>query len=322
MRILAWHVHGSWMTSFVSGNHQYLIPTLPARGEDGRGRGRTFDWPSTVVEISPDELEVAAIDLVLLQRPTELELFQKWSGRSLGEGGIPALYLEHNTPRGDVTDWVHPMAGRADIPIVHVSHFNQSMWDNGNAPTAVVEHGVPDYGPRYSGELESLAVVVNDPIRRWRITGMDLAARIAEQVPIHVYGMGTQDLDKHIRRGLAGVDNVSQAELHQRLPRHLAYLHPNRWTSVGMSLIEAMTLAMPVLVLSATAAPESVGPGAGLVSSNIDLLASQARWWSSQRHEAMTYGQAARAHALRRFALSRFLDDWDRLFTEAVHPPH
>ena len=26
MRVLAWHVHGSWMTSFVQGPHDYVVP--------------------------------------------------------------------------------------------------------------------------------------------------------------------------------------------------------------------------------------------------------------------------------------------------------
>ena len=42
------------------------------------------------------------------------------------------------------------------------------------APTTVVEHGVPDPGPLYSGELARIGVVINEPVRRWRATGTDL----------------------------------------------------------------------------------------------------------------------------------------------------
>jgi len=31
MRILLWHVHGSWTTSFVQGGHDYLLPLTPGR---------------------------------------------------------------------------------------------------------------------------------------------------------------------------------------------------------------------------------------------------------------------------------------------------
>lgn len=29
--VLAWHVHGSWMESFASGHHRYLLPVTGAR---------------------------------------------------------------------------------------------------------------------------------------------------------------------------------------------------------------------------------------------------------------------------------------------------
>jgi glycosyltransferase involved in cell wall biosynthesis len=97
---------------------------------------------------------------------------------------------------------------------------------------------------------------------------------------------------------------------------HFAYLHPYRWTSLGLSLIEAMTLGLPVLVLAATAAPEAVPAEAGLVSSNADEMAATAKRWLADPDEARERGRAAREHALRDFGLSRFLDDWDRLLKE------
>jgi hypothetical protein len=315
MRVLVWHVHGSWMTSFVSGPHTYLVPVLPDRGPDGRGRARTYPWPDHVVEITPEQLadpDVAAgIDAVVLQRTGELELTRRWTGRRAGPD-LPAVFVEHNTPRGDVAGWRHPLADTDRIPIVHVTRFNAAMWDCGRAPTLVIEHGVPDPGPRWTGERGSLGVVVNEPVRRWRVAGMDLAARVAEHVPIEVYGIGVTGLDRHIRRGLAGVhEDLPQACLHARLATHRAYLHPYRWTSLGLALIEAMLLGMPVLVVAATAAPESVPEPAGLVTSDPDRLATHARRLLADPDLARATGDAARRHALSRFGLARFLADWD-----------
>ena len=111
MNILLWHVHGSWTTAFVHGPHRYLLPVTPDRGPDGLGRARTWDWPDTVVELSPEELREAAIDVVILQRPHEAALVREWLGRE-----VPAIYLEHNTPgtdgagTGGVPETRHPMA--------------------------------------------------------------------------------------------------------------------------------------------------------------------------------------------------------------------
>jgi hypothetical protein len=61
--LLVWHVHGSWMESFVAGQHRYVIPVNPAKDADGRGLvGR--NWPRAQ-EVSVDELSDADIDLVI-----------------------------------------------------------------------------------------------------------------------------------------------------------------------------------------------------------------------------------------------------------------
>ncbi|WP_112238697.1 glycosyltransferase [Kribbella monticola] len=315
MRILAWHVHAAWMTSFVQGPHEYYVPVLPDRSADGKGRAQTYDWPDTVREITPEALRTTDLDVVLLQRPCEVELFARWAGRALGRHGVPAVYVEHNTPRGDVAEWKHPLAARADVPIVHVTEFNRTVWDNGIAPAFVIEHGVPDHGYGYVGDDDSLVAAINEPVRRWRVAGTDLVARVTEQVPVSVYGMGTAELPARIP-GLARVDDLSQAELHERMGRHFGYLHPYRWTSLGLSLIEAMMLGLPVLAVGATAAYEAVPPEAGLVSAAPDRLIETAQRWRRDPAEARARGQAARAHALRQFGLTRFLDDWDGLLKE------
>jgi hypothetical protein len=81
MRILLWHVHGSWTTAFVQGPHTYVVPVTPDRGPDGLGRARTWDWPESVVEVPPERLRDEEIDVVVLQRPHELALVDQWLGR-------------------------------------------------------------------------------------------------------------------------------------------------------------------------------------------------------------------------------------------------
>lgn len=318
MRVLVWHVHGSYLTSLVQGDHTYLLPVTPGRDADGRGRARTWTWPETAVEMTPEALRDTEIDVVVLQRPHELRLVEEWTGRRPG-ADLPAVYLEHNTPRGDVGDQRHPLADRADVPIVHVTSFNAAMWDSGRAPTTVVEHGIPDPGHRYRGDRRTLAVCVNEPVRRRRVAGVDLAAQVARQVPIEIYGMGLSGVEELVPAGLAAThEDLPQHELHGRLGSHVAYLHPYRWTSLGLSLIEAMTLGMPVLALSATAAPEAIPAGAGVVSSDVGVLARAARTLVANPERAREVGLAGRRHALHRFGLSRFLHDWDTTLKEVA----
>ena len=83
MRILLWHVHGSWTTSFVQGSHEYLLPVTPDRGPDGLGRARTWDWPAAAREIPVAELRDCEVDLLVLQRPHEIELAKRTLVRAL-----------------------------------------------------------------------------------------------------------------------------------------------------------------------------------------------------------------------------------------------
>lgn len=318
MRILLWHVHGSWTTAFVQGRHDYVVPVLPDRGPDGLGRARTWDWPASVVELPPARLTDPPPDVVVLQRDHDAQLLEQWTGLRAGID-VPAVRVEHDTPRGDVGDWRHPLADQTRIPLVHVTHFNAAMWDNGRAPVHVVEHGVLDPGPLWTGTTPRLCASINEPVRRWRVAGTDVAARIAQTVPLDVYGMGVDALTgRDPAFGTGKHQDLPQAELHERMAEHRAYLHPYRWTSLGLSLLEAMVLGSPVVVLSATAAAEAVPPSAGVVSADVDRLRAAARRYLEDPDEAAAAGAAGRAHTVRHFGLGRFLRDWDELLERWV----
>jgi glycosyltransferase involved in cell wall biosynthesis len=309
MNVLLWHVHGSWTTAFVQGPHTYLLPVLPDRGPDGLGRARTWEWPEAAVELAPEQLADAEVDVVILQRPHEEELCERWLGRRPGRD-LPAVYVEHNAPQGRIEEMRHPVADRDDVTLAHVTHFNDLFWDAGSTRTVVVEHGIVDPGYRYSGELPEAAVAINEPGRRRRVTGTDLLPRLNGVVPLRLFGIDAAEL--------GGIENLPQAELHAEMARRRAYLHPIRWTSLGLSLLEAMHLGMPVVVLATTEAVEAVPPEAGVVSTRVDVLSRGLRELIADPDLARERGRAARAAALDRYGLERFLADWDRLLEEVA----
>jgi Glycosyl transferases group 1 len=313
-RIVCWHVHGSWTTSFVHGDHTYLIPTATEHDAFGRGRAG-YPWPANAVEVAPADLADSDIDLVVLQRLEELALAEQWLRREPGRD-VPAIYVEHDTPAGAVPDTRHPLADRNDITLVHVTHFNALMWDSGRAPTAVIEHGVPDPGRRYTGELPRLGAAINEPIRRWRTVGTDLIPRFTGLAPLDVFGIDSEPLAGKL--GLApgtlrGHGSLPFDVMFTELARRRIYLHPFRWTSLGLALIEAMMLGMPVVALGTTEAVEAVPAGAGVVSVNPGRLVAGARQLLSDPAAARAAGERARAGALARYGLRRFLSDWDAL---------
>ena len=321
MNVLIWHVHAAWTTGFVSGPHRYLVPVVPDRGSDGRGRARTYPWPASAVEVTPAELASAPVDVVVLQRPEDEELARRWLGGRVPGRDVPAVWVEHNAPQGRIAELLHPAADRDDLVLVHVTATNALFWDSGTTPTRVIDHGIPDPGHRWTGELERAAVVVNEPIRRGRVTGTDLLPALSRALPVDLFGIGSEEAAAALRAegaDVTGIGDLAHGELVAELARRRVYLHPVRWTSLGLSLLEAMHLGMPVVALATTEVPEAVPPEAGVVSNRLPVLADALRRLGRDHEEAGRMGKAGRAAALERYGLDRFLAEWDALLGQVV----
>jgi glycosyltransferase involved in cell wall biosynthesis len=173
------------------------------------------------------------------------------------------------------------------------------------------------------------------------VTGTDLLAGFVRAgVPVDVFGIGTAGLADHLGVPIAAAGDLAAGEpatgdrpcagdlgeggdlplpvLHDALARRRCYLHTCRWTSLGLALIEAMLLGLPVVAVGSTEAYEAVPPQAGLVSTRLDRLLGAARDFVADPDLAAAVGAQARMAALRRYGLDRFLSDWDRLLEEVV----
>jgi hypothetical protein len=307
-RILVWHVHGSYLNALVRGRHEYLLPTTPARDADGAGR-LGYPWPASAREVPCDALRGEEIDVVIVQRSHEPALCELWTGRRPGRD-VPAIWLEHNAPQGRIDGMRHPAADHHGMLLVHVTHFNDLFWDAARTPTRVVEHGIVDPGYCYTGELERAAVVINEARRRGRVTGTDLLERFTAAAPLDLFGIDAA--------ALGGIGDVPYEALHGEIGRRRVYLHPVRWTSLGLSLLEAMHVGMPVVALATTETTEAVGPDAGVVSTDVARLVDALQRLLADPDEARERGIAARRAALGRYGLARFLTDWDAVLEEVA----
>lgn len=322
MRILIWDVHGGYTDALlqVPGEFWYLCDESAA----GLGRlvtqglrRRREDRPPNAIEVSLERLRDEPPDVVVAQRLEEVDALPQLLGRTPG-GDMGAIFLEHNTPKGRVPDTRHPLAERSGWHLVHVTHFNRLMWDNGDCPTTVIEHGVPDPGYRYTGELDRLAFVVNEPVRRWRTTGTDLLPEFAE-LSVDAFGIDGDQLLTTLsgrRPQLSFGGNLSSAELSDQLAQRRAYLHLTRWTSLGLSLINAMMLGLPVIALGTTEAYRAVPFEAGVCSTDVDELVDAARTLIREPELARRCGERARKYALDRFGLERFVAAWSNCLAD------
>lgn len=311
LRVLTWHVHGNYLYYLSHAPHDFYLVTLPGHPSGHAGRTGTLPWGDNVHEVDADKLHAQRFDCVLYQQR------RHWDEDRLtllapAQRALPAIYLEHDPPQWHPTDTHHPAAAAA-AHLVHVTHFNALMWNSdGAASTTVIEHGVVLPGSvRWAGDRSSGIVVVNHLARRGRRLGADVFEQARAQVPLVLVGMDSE------RSG--GRGEVPNLELAATMARHRFFFNPIRWTSLGLAVVEAMMVGLPIVALATTEMPSVIVNGVnGYADTRVPRLVAAMRQLLLDRDLAAEWGRGARRTALERFSIERFATDWDRLLTQVV----
>lgn len=310
LKILIWHIHGSYLNTLARLDHDWYLPVKPDRPEGYGGRGPTFDLPAYMREVAAEEVRNLKLDLIIFQTPKNYHE-DAYEILSDEQRAVPKIYLEHNTPKPHATDTRHPIDD-PNVLLVHVTHYNRLMWDNGRTPTLVVEHSVAiDPNALYTGELERGITVINGMQKRPRITGYDLFLQAQAAVPLDAVGMQTEVL--------GGLGDVPYRDLHNRLATYRFLFSPIRYTSLPLAVIEAMTIGMPVVALATTELPTVIEHGkSGYISCDPDALIEHMRYLLAHPQEARIMGAYAQRVARERFGLERFKRDWNAAFAHVL----
>lgn len=312
LRILTWHVHGNYLWYLSHVPHEIVLPVRPGRPHGYGGRSGAFPWPATVREVPADRIAEVDVDVVVYQAHRHW-LIDRHEVLSPRQRAVPQVVIEHDPPREVPTDTRHPVDDPHAL-IVHVTAFNELMWDCGATPTTVIEHGVVvPVGVRYLGHLARGITVVNGLAQRGRRLGADVFARAREQVPLDLVGMESERL--------GGLGEVRPPDLAAVMAAYRFYFHPVRYTSLGLSLCEAMTIGVPVVGLATTELPTIIDDGRnGFVATDPDRLVDAMRALLDDPDLARAVGAAGRATAAERFSIGRFVRDWDRLMRAVCGP--
>ncbi|HEX6555126.1 MAG TPA: hypothetical protein VF026_20345, partial [Ktedonobacteraceae bacterium] len=211
LKILIWHIHGSYLNTLARIEADWYLPVKPDRPEGFGGRGRTFDLPSYMREVPAERVRDLELDLIIYQTPKNYfeDQFEILSDE---QRLLPKIYLEHNTPKPDAVNTRHPVDD-PHVLLVHVTHYNRLMWDNGRTPTVVIEHSVAiDPSIRYSGHIERGITVINGMQKRPRIAGYDIFQHAQYRTPLDAVGMGTEEF--------GGLGDVPYRDLHRRVAEY------------------------------------------------------------------------------------------------------
>src|SRR5699024_4304677 len=200
--------------------------------------------------------------------------------------------------------------------LVHVTPHNALMWDSPHMQSCVIEHGV--VAPStclYTGQLARGITAINHLSKRGRRVGADLYEWMAGHAPLDLIGMGSEDLN-----GLGEIPNMEVSAL---MARYRFFFSPIRYASLGLSLVEAMMVGMPIVGIAATELPNVITNGVnGWVDSLPKRLIDCMHRLIDEPTLARRWGEAAREEAILRFSIERFIDDWNRLLGVMISPSY
>jgi len=310
LRILTWHVHGNYLYYLTQVPHDFFVVTKPGSPPGYAGREGHLRWGTNLHEVPHMLVAQSEFDCVLYQSRQHWDRDQ-YQLLSPAQRLLPRIYLEHDPPRQHPTDTLHWVQDRNTL-LVHVTPFNALMWDSGITPTRTIEHGVLiRSGVRHSGELEQGIAAINHLRRRGRRLGADLYTAVAERVPMQLIGMDSESLG-----GMGDIPNHQFADL---VSHYRCFFHPARYTSLGLAVIEAMMVGLPIVGLATTELTTVIKNGVnGYIDTDPHQLIKVMEQLLHDKALACAWGAAARLTAHKRFNIDRFVNDWLSTFAHVT----
>jgi len=315
LKVLTWHVHSNYLYYLSQVNGIFYLPVKSPAESGYVGRTPNFPWGKNVKEIPAEEVKYMDFDCILFQsnynpsRSTQNFLEEQVAVLSDDQlRNTPKVFLEHDPPRNHPTDTKH-LLYNSSIPLVHVTSFNQLMWDCGRTPTRVIEHGVPTpKNRRNRGQKQKGVVVINNLSQRGRRLGLDIFETVSKKIPLDLIGMGSESV--------GGLGEISPLELPQVLSEYRFFFYPARYTSLPLSLIEAMMAGLPVVTFATTELPTVItNDKNGYASTSLPFLIGKMKLLLDDENLSFRLGNEAQKTAQKRFSIQRFISDWKQCFT-------
>ncbi|QJE01205.1 glycosyltransferase family 4 protein [Massilia forsythiae] len=319
LNVLTWHTHGSYLYYLSHAPHEFHVLSRPGRPPGYGGRCGPFPFGPNVHDLPAEQAREREFDCILFQEDHHWHTDQH-ALLTPAQRALPRIYLEHDPPglaagTGGATAWPtdvrHPVDD-PDVLLVHVTPFNQLMWDSGRSPTRVIEHGVtiPD-GVRYRGDIARGLVITNHLARRSRRMGADLFGALRAQVPLDLVGIGSLDGDA-AGGSAGGLGEIDHPQLPAFAARYRFVFSPVRYASLSLSAIEAMMAGIPVVALATAEMATVIEHGvSGVAVTDTRLLQAAMRALLDDPVLARSLGAAGRRSARERFSIERFGADWD-----------
>src|SRR6185312_3248063 len=311
LRVLTWHIHGSYLYYLTQTDCIFYLPYKEGSSEEGYGgRTRSFPWGDNVINVPSEKVKDVEFDCILFQSKKNY-LQDQFEILTEEQRALPKIYLEHDPPRESPTNTKH-VVDDPDMLLVHVTYFNELMWNNNRTPTKVIEHGVMvDEKVSYSGEIKKGIVVINGIVKRGRRLGLDVFENVRKEIPLEIVGMGSEEV--------GGLGEINNRQLSEFIAQYRFFFNPIRYTSLGLSVCEAMMTGVPIIGLATTEMSVTIKNNySGFIDTNVNGLIQKMEMLLNDRDKAKKLGEGAKETAFEKFNTERFKRDWLETFNTVI----
>jgi hypothetical protein len=309
IKVFTWHQHGGYLYYLCQANCDFYLPVNENRSHGYSGKIMDDPLGDNVHEVAVEDIPNTPFDVILFQsqKHYEIDQYQIFSPEQLN---LPKVVVEHDPPCEHPTDTRHFVTDPS-VTLVQVTNFNRLMWDSGDVPTVVIDHGVVTPVIHTSSSLDRGIVVINNLHQRGRRLGLDIFEALQPRIPLDLVGLGTEEI--------GGLGPIRHDELPSFMAQYRFFFNPIRYTSLGLAIIEAMMVGLPIVGLATTELVSVIQSGVnGYISLDVDELESHMRRLLDDPDHARKLGENARAYAMNRFSIDRFAADWEALFYKVV----
>ena len=118
---------------------------------------------------------------------------------------------------------------------------------------------------------------------------------------------------------VGGLGEISNRQLPAFTAKYRFFFNPIRYTSLGLSVCEAMMAGLPIVGLATTEMVGTIENGfSGYVHTDIDFLIEKMKMLLENPGKAKQLGQGAQQAAREKFNIERFKKDWLQTFQQVT----
>jgi glycosyltransferase involved in cell wall biosynthesis len=317
MKIFTWNVHGGYLSMFSKLNYELYIPYTEGRPYNYDGKTPGYEWSDNVYEISYNQINNINYDIILYQTAQHVmeEQYRCLSQSQINDAY--KIYIVHS-PINDF-DLVNKNLGVVESHIneqmnliVHIAEYTKKQWakymPSLSNKSIVIYHSIPLSNIVATYSINRAVCAIND-IGIRADSGRDEIKYLLKKIGIDLYGKNTEMI--------GGYGSIPRENLMSILSQYSIYINPTVHNSLPMTVLEAMSIGLPVIALNTTDLHIAITDGIeGYLCNTVDDIIDKYNYLLNNKSKIQGMGINAREKIKNYFSFDRFEKSWNSIILE------